>query len=157
APARWEGRRRRGVQGDQFLIGAVGRLDPVKDLPALVSAFAAFAADQPKARLVLVGDGPERTAIARAIAAERLQGRVMLTGYRSDVRELLPALDVYVNTSIFEGISLTILEAMAAGLPVVATRVGGTPEVVVDGGTGWMVPARQPHAVASAFRRCAGD
>jgi L-malate glycosyltransferase len=154
---RWEARRRLRSPADQFLIGAVGRLDRVKDLHTLLRAFRDFAASEPRARLVLVGEGPERTAIERGILDAGLDGRVTVTGYRADVRELLPAFDVYVSTSIFEGISLTILEAMAAGLPVVATCVGGTPEVVIDGTTGWLVPPRQPQAVAGAFQRCAAD
>jgi glycosyltransferase involved in cell wall biosynthesis len=77
--------------------------------------------------------------------------RVQFLGYRPDVRELYPGVDVLVNTSISEGISLTLLEAMAACVPVVATAVGGTPEVVVDGVTGLLVPPRSPNAVAVAL------
>jgi L-malate glycosyltransferase len=140
-----------GLTPTDLVVGAVGRLDPVKDLPTLLAAFRQVATAVPNARLVLIGDGPERHAVAQLIADLELTDRVTVTGYRRDVRELLPALDVYVNTSVFEGVSLTILEAMAAGLPVVATRVGGTPEVVVHGRTGLLVPPRDPSGVAGAI------
>jgi glycosyltransferase involved in cell wall biosynthesis len=140
-----------GCAHSELLIGAVGRLDPVKDLPTLLEAFETVASAHGTARLVLIGEGPERARLERLIDERDLGERVTLAGYRRDVRALLPALDVYVNSSIFEGVSLTILEAMAAGLPVVATSVGGTPEVVSDGVTGRLVPARQPTALADAI------
>lgn len=155
--ARREGRRRLGARPDELLIGAVGRLDPVKDLRTLLLAFAELAVSLPHARLVLIGGGPERRTIEDAVARADFRDQVTMTGHRTDVRELLPGLDIYVNSSIFEGISLTILEAMAAGLPVVATRVGGTPEVVLDGSSGFLVPSREPRAIAAALRSCAAD
>jgi glycosyltransferase involved in cell wall biosynthesis len=82
---------------------------------------------------------------------------VILTGYRSDVVSLLPAFDIFANSSIFEGVSLTILEAMAVAVPVVATDVGGTPEVVVDGETGRLVPARNAPAMADALFHLAAE
>jgi glycosyltransferase involved in cell wall biosynthesis len=146
-----------GLAPTDLVVGAVGRLDPVKDVPTLLAAFREVAATLPNARLVLIGDGPERARVARLVADLELRDLVTLTGYRRDVRELLPALDMYVNTSVFEGVSLTILEAMAAGLPVVATHVGGTPEVVVHGSTGLLVPPRAPAAVAEAIREVLCD
>ncbi len=87
----------------------------------------------------------------RQCGSDRSRTAVQLLGYRSDVRRLLPALDLYANSSISEGISLTILEAMAAAVPVVATRVGGTPEVVIHGATGLLVEPRDPQAMADAM------
>jgi glycosyltransferase involved in cell wall biosynthesis len=82
---------------------------------------------------------------------------VQITGYRSDVRALLPAADVYASSSISEGVSLTILEAMATGIPVVATAVGGTPEILPDGSGGILVPSRDPLRLASAIVALAED
>ena len=99
----------------------------------LLDAFAAVRKRVPGARLVIVGDGPERQRLEARAAQDDLAGSVQITGYRSDVRALLPAADVYASSSISEGVSITILEAMAAGMPVVATAVGGTPEILSDG------------------------
>jgi glycosyltransferase involved in cell wall biosynthesis len=139
-----------GVPGDALVVGTVGRLDPVKNLGALLRAFAALVVEHPAARLVIVGDGPEREALLAAAHQFNVADRVVFAGYRADVRALMPAFDIYANTSSYEGVSLTILEAMAAGLPVVATRVGGNPEVVIDGETGRLVSGH-PHSMAGAL------
>jgi len=140
-----------GVPQDAFVVGAVGRLDPVKDLGTLMKAAELMAGSVSRLKVVVIGEGPERAAIEQQIDALGLRQVVILAGYRSDVRQLLPALDVYVNTSTHEGVSLTILEAMSASIPVVATRVGGTPEVVQDQKTGLLVAARSPIQVAAAI------
>ena len=139
------------------IVGAVGRLDPVKDLTTLVEAFAEVRRDDADALLAIIGDGPARTAILERARALGVDGDVRLPGYRADVRRLLPAFDVYANSSIHEGVSLTILEAMAAALPVVATAVGGTPEVVLDRRSGFLVPGRAPAALAAALRSVLND
>jgi L-malate glycosyltransferase len=128
-----------GVPADALVVGTVGRLDAVKNLGALLRAHAALLAAQPSAHLVVVGDGPERESLHSEANGLGIAGRVVFAGYRSDVRALMPAFDIYANSSSYEGVSLTILEAMATGLPVVATRVGGNPEVVIDGETGRLV------------------
>ncbi len=142
-----------GVREDEIVIGTAARLDPVKDLGTLLRAFAEAQFDRPS-RLVVIGDGELLGALQAQAAELGLGPRVVFTGYRPDVRALLPGLDVYVNCSISEGISLTILEAMAAGLPVVATRVGGTPEVVTPE-TGLLVPSLAPASLARAVERLA--
>jgi glycosyltransferase involved in cell wall biosynthesis len=106
---------------------------------------------------VVIGDGQERQRLEQLATALGVSADVRFTGYRGDVRLLLAAADVYANTSIHEGVSLTILEAMATALPVVATRVGGTPEVVVDQQTGVLVPARSPESLASALTALCGS
>lgn len=138
-----------GVPPDAFVVGTVGRLDPVKNLQTLVEAHALLLESLPAAHLVILGDGSERGALEAHAKALGIGESVSFAGHRADVRALLPAFDVYVNCSIYEGVSLTILEAMAATLPVVATRVGGTPEVVIDGETGCLTPSH-PRSLAAA-------
>ncbi|MDH4062796.1 MAG: glycosyltransferase [Acidobacteriota bacterium] len=146
-----------GLPDNAFIVGTVARLDPVKDLSMLIAAFARLRATHPHSTLLIVGDGPERSRLEGLSREHGVASDVRMTGQRDDARELLSAFDVYVNSSTSEGVSLSILEAMAARLPVVATRVGGTPEVVVHGRTGLLVPARDPHALAQALRMLADD
>lgn len=129
-----------GLPGTAFVAGTVGRLDPVKNLHLLLQTHAFLVSKHPQVRTVIVGDGDERAALEAHVQSLGIKESVVFAGYRADVRALMPAFDVYVNTSSYEGVSLTILEAMAAALPVVATRVGGNPEVVIDQETGLLVP-----------------
>lgn len=143
------------------LIGTVARLDAVKDHAGLIEAFALLCATDTEAasklRLALVGEGAERTHLEHRIVQHGLGERVRLFGNRADVPALLAEFDVFVLSSIAEGIPLTVLEAMAAGLPVVSTRVGGVGEVVDDGTTGTLVPPSDPAALAAALRRYVDD
>jgi glycosyltransferase involved in cell wall biosynthesis len=155
--ARQAARTRLDVGEDGFVIGAVARLDPVKDLGTLVEAVAVAARSQPRLQLAVVGDGPERERLEGVIRRTGAGAHVRLLGHRDDVRTLLPGFDAFANSSTSEGISLTLLEAMAAELPIVATRVGGTPEVVVDHETGRLVPARDAGALAAALLETSSD
>lgn len=139
---------------DATLIGSVGRLDAVKAFDTLIAAVAELNQIAPACNphLVIVGDGPERAALDARIDALGVADRVTLAGLRHDIDEILPNLDIYACSSIAEGISLTLLEAMASGLPIVATRVGGNPELVVDGQTGRLVPAGNSQTMAAALR-----
>jgi glycosyltransferase involved in cell wall biosynthesis len=154
---RADARARLGLSRDAFVVGSVGRLDPVKDFSALLRAFAALPPMTPPAVLAIVGDGPASAPLKEEAGRLGVGERTRFLGYRADVRAVLPACDVYVNSSVHEGVSLTILEAMAAGLPVVASRVGGTPEIVEHGRTGFLVPPRSPAALAQEIARLAGD
>lgn len=144
-----------------LVIGTVGRLDAVKDQAGLIEAFAQLCANAGDAardwRLVIVGEGAERARLEAQIAQVDMIDRIHLLGNRDDVPVLLGEFDVFVLSSIAEGIPLTVLEAMAAGLPVVATRVGGVGEVVVDGETGVLVPPSTPEALAHALGALARD
>lgn len=150
-------RRRLGILDTTLVVGTIARLDAVKDLGTLIEAIALLRQSLPDVVLVVVGDGDERRRLKEIARRCGVQMAVNFFGQRNDARRLLPAFDAYVNSSTSEGVSLTILEAMAAGLPVVATRVGGTPEILTDGLTGLLVPARSPATVARALRRLAGD
>ncbi len=152
--ARARARHALGIGDNVMLVGTAGRLDPVKDLSTLIAATTRLRQSVPAAKLAVIGDGPERGAL-EALASRVAPGAVLFTGYRSDVRLLLPAFDIFVNSSTHEGVSLTVLEAMAAALPVVATRVGGTPEVVADNETGVLVPSGNPERLAAAMKTLA--
>lgn len=138
-----------------LLIGTIGRLDPVKDFETLIRAMAELPSSM-RTALIIVGDGAERERLQQAAKSLPDQSRVRLLGHRDDARQWLAGCDVYVNSSISEGVSLTILEAMAASLPIIATRVGGTPEVV-DESSARLVPSRNPSAIAAALFALAED
>ncbi len=144
-----------GVTDDVLVMATIARLDPVKDLAVLLKAVHEASADVPLLLLV-IGDGPERAGLEAEASALGLGGCVRFLGHRNDARRWLAGCDVYVNTSVSEGVSLTILEGMAAALPVVATAVGGTPEVVNDD-CGMLIPARHPSGCAAALRRLGAD
>jgi sugar transferase (PEP-CTERM/EpsH1 system associated) len=140
---------------DDIVFGTVGRMDQVKDPLNAARAFIHLCERHPSLRprlkLVMVGNGSERPAVEAALRTAGLDRQVWLPGSRDDVPQLLAGLDVFVLPSLFEGISNTILEAMACGLPVVATRTGGNPELVVDGETGQLVPPAAPDVLADAM------
>jgi sugar transferase (PEP-CTERM/EpsH1 system associated) len=138
-----------------FVIGTVGRLQDVKHHAGLIDAFALLRQmlpeQQARLRLVLVGDGPLRARLEQQIASAGLQDCVFLAGARSDVAPAMRALSLFALSSIAEGTPVTMLEAMASGLPVVSTAVGGIPDLVVNGATGSLVPARDAQAMAEAL------
>jgi glycosyltransferase involved in cell wall biosynthesis len=139
------------------VIGCTARLHRKNDHASLLRAFARIAPARADARLLLVGRGPEEGRLR--VLAERLglSARIRFAGEHADVAPFLGEMDLYVQPSVAEGMPNSILEAMAAGLPVVATAVGGTPEVVVDGETGLLVPPADPEALAAAMERCLED
>ncbi len=137
------------------VIGTVGRVQDVKDHAALVDAFALLRAllpDMPL-RLAIVGDGPLLAPLRDKVRALGLAGLVWMPGARADIPDVMRGLDVYAISSIAEGTPGSVLEAMASGLPVVGTRVGGVPDVIDDGATGQLVPPRDPQAMAEALAR----
>ncbi len=152
---------RAAVPGSPFadsklcVVGSVGRMQAVKAPVLLAQAFVEALALRPalrdRLRLAMVGDGPLRDEAMRTLEAAGMRDLAWLPGERSDVPALLQSLDVFVLPSLAEGISNTILEAMASGLPVVATRVGGNAELVRDGVTGMLVPPANPRALAEAL------
>ena len=145
---------------DLFVVGTVGRLSPVKHQRLLVDAFARARTmletlaptTAGRLRLVVAGDGPDRAALEAQVRAAGLADCTWMPGARDDVPELLADFDLFVLPSLAEGISNTILEAMACGLPVVATRVGGNADLVDDGVTGTLVASDDALAMATALR-----
>lgn len=144
-----------GVAPDEFLIGAVGRLEPVKGFSYFVRAARIVLDSMPSARFILAGDGAERDSL-KALA-ETLGERFQFLGMREDVPALMAAMDICVVPSINEGMGRVILEAGAAGTPVVATNVGGIPEVVNETVTGLLVRPRDETGIASAVLSLAAD
>jgi glycosyltransferase involved in cell wall biosynthesis len=136
------------------LVGFVGRLVAIKDVPTLLAALPLVQRRVPSARLVLVGDGPERESLQRFVHEQGIEAWVRFLGFRTDLEHVYPALDVVVNSSLNEGTPVALIEAMAAGIPVVATEVGGTPDVLEYGALGEMVPPRNPGKLAEAIERC---
>lgn len=149
APAATEVARERN--GHDPVIGCVGCLAPRKDHRTLLEALSALDRRGRRFHAVLVGDGPERAALETRVRELGLGDRVRFAGERDDVPALLATFDVFVLSSREEGIPNALLEAMAAARPVVATAVGGTPEVIAGGETGWLVPAGAPEALAAAL------
>lgn len=144
-------RRMLGFSQDNFIIGTVGRLDPIKDQSLLLQAFAYLNHDKKNLRLVLVGDGPEKRNLESMRKRLPCGDRVVFLGERDDVDKILFAFDLFVLPSRNEGISNTILEAMATGLPVIATNVGGNPELIQHRHTGLLFPLSDCHALVDAL------
>ncbi len=155
--AREESRARLGLPRDSFILGTVGRLVPVKAYPVLLEAARQVFDRVPEAALAIGGGGPLENELRAWVSAKNLDRRVHFLGFRHDAPELYNALDVFVLASDSEGMSNTILEAMASRLPVVATAVGGNPELVAEGITGHLVPPRNSERLAEAIVRLHAD
>ena len=146
-----------GLPCGTALIGTVGRLNPVKDQASLIRAFRRVHDAMPATALLLIGDGSERAGLAAVAHAEGIYGSVHFLGDRADVDVLLQGLDLFVMSSVSEGYSIALLEASAAGLPIVATDVGGNAEIVRNAISGRLVPASDPAALADAMLAILGD
>lgn len=134
------------------VIGTAGRLVPIKGLTYLVRALASLRDEVPDIRLEIAGSGPEREPLEKEVHSLRLTDHVTFLGWQRDLEAVMPRWDVFVLPSLEEGFGMAALEAMAAGLPVVATAVGGVPELVEDGRTGWLVPPADSDALAGRLR-----
>ena len=151
APLRAAARAALGVPADAFVVIGLGRLVPVKGFDVLVRALPALVAAVPTARVLLVGDGPERPALEAQAAALQVGDHLRITGAAADVVPWLAASDVLAAPSRNEGMGRALVEAMALGVPVVAAAVGGIPTVVSDGECGRLVPAEDAPALAAAL------
>ena len=142
-------RARLGLEAETKLVGCVGRLAPIKDIPTLVAAFGHLE----NAHLVLVGDGPERPRLEALARESALASRVHFAGFLAGLENVYPDLDLVVNCSRNEGTPVALIEAMAARVPVVATAVGGTPDLLRGGDLGTLVPPKDPGALAHAISK----
>jgi glycosyltransferase involved in cell wall biosynthesis len=150
---RWRNKER--FDQDDVLFTCVGRLEPQKNPFLLVRAFAAL--NDPRAHLVLLGDGTLQGGLIEYVRNQRLEDKIHLLGKRNDVAECLAASDVFILASNWEGNPLAVMEAMAAGLPVISTAVGGVPELVPSGRCGTHVPPEDCQALTAAMRRLLED
>lgn len=132
------------------LIGAVGRLTPAKGFDILLQSFVKIHHQIPDARLLLVGDGALRQLLETLTRQVNLTDSVIFTGTRNDIPHILKALDIFILSSLWEGLPNTILEAMAASVPVIATTVGGVPEVITHQENGWLIPPNNVTALTDA-------
>lgn len=139
------------------LIGTVARLHRQKGVTFLLRAAAAILAGRPEGRVIVAGGGELEDDLLREIRTLGLEQRVLLLGERTDAREILSLLDVFVLPSLWEGLPLVLIEAAALGKPIVATSVDGSREIITDGQTGLLVPAGDPAALAAAVRRLLDD
>jgi glycosyltransferase involved in cell wall biosynthesis len=129
-------------------IGIIGRLAAVKDHKNLINAFKLAREKLKNIELMIVGDGPLKQELESYVQEMGLAESVVFTGARRDIAQLLSGFDIFILSSLDEGMPITLLEAMAAGVPVIATKVGGIPEIVVDGKTGFLVPPQAPDKLA---------
>lgn len=130
---------------------SVARLSPEKDFPTLLQATRLVVDLYPEFKLTMVGDGLERSSLEKLCSELNLDSHVTFLGERSDVPDLLKQAGMFVSSSSTEGISLTLLEALAVGLPIITTDVGGNPEIIEEGTTGYLVPSRNPQRLAEAI------
>ena len=152
-----DARTRLGVSASGVVLGAAGRLVDVKDHATLIDAVHLLRQRGRDVGAVIAGEGPLRPDLQGRISQLGLERNVRLLGHRGDVENVFSGIDVFVQPSKSEGMSNTILEAMASGLPVIATHVGGADELVIDGETGTLVPPSDPLPLANAIDRLVAD
>ena len=144
-------------KNQRIIIGSAGRLFPVKGYELLVEIAARVVQELNEADFVLAGDGPQRADLEKAIARRGLQQRFKLLGHVDDIASFYRGLDVYINTSVHEGMPMSILEAMGHGLPVIVPKVGGFPEIVENDRQGYLIAERSPQAFADCCLRLCRD
>ena len=140
-----------------YTIGAIGRLSPEKGFDILLDALHEVTKTNPEVRLAILGEGGERDALEAIVRTLELEDRVMIPGYVGDARRYLSLFRVFVLSSLTEGLPMVILEAMQAGVPIVATRVGGVPRVLEDGKAGKLVPSRDASGLAAGIIEIIND
>ena len=157
AMSREEARENLGLPGDRFLVGTVGRLEEQKGQKYLIDAAGRLRREGREMTLLIVGSGREEDRLRKQAMREGIGDAVLFLGTRRDLPELFRAMDVFAFPSLWEGFPIALLSAMAAGLPVIVTPVGGVPEVVKDGINGLIVPAGDSSALAAAIWRVHED
>jgi len=146
-----------GLPPESFVVGTVGRFDQIKNLPMLVNSLAQARARIANLSGLLIGDGPTRAEVSALIGSAGLQQSIRMPGFREDARRVIQCMDLFVLASFSEGPSMALLEAMSAGVPVAVTGVGGNPEIVSDGETGWVVPSGSVDALTEAIVESAAN
>jgi glycosyltransferase involved in cell wall biosynthesis len=141
-----------GLEENESVVGVVGSLYPVKGHEYLLAAVPQVLKTHPRTKFVIVGRGDLDASLKDTVKRGGLEKRVRFLGFREDVAALLSLMDIFVLPSLSEGLSIALLEAMAAGKPVIATNVGGNPELVVDGETGYSIPPRDADTLAAKIR-----
>jgi len=144
-----------GLADDEVALIQVARLDHLKDHNTAIAAVEQITHD--RVRLLIVGDGPEESQIRQRVSQSPVRERFRLLGYRRDIPNLLAAADIFLLSSVSEGLPVTVLEAMAAALPIVTTDVGDLGKTVIDGRTGFLVPPRQPETMARVLEKLCGS
>lgn len=145
------------VPGQDLILGTACRLEPVKGIATLIEAIAILAVDIPSIRLEIAGEGSLRNALEERVARQRVSANITFLGWCRNMIPVLQSWGLFVQPSLDEGFGVAVLEAMASGLPVVASDVGGLREIVEDGKTGFLVPPRDPAAFAEKIRLLLGD
>ena len=140
-----------GLASDAFVFGTVGRLAPTKGLSYLIEAFPKVKEQKPSAQLVLFGDGPCRAELEQQASNMSCRDSIHFLGHRDNIEQLLRGMDVFVLSSVAEGMPRAILEVMAAGIPCIATEVGGIPEIISGNNVGILVPPKDSEALAEAM------
>ncbi len=146
-----------GIKAGSKLVISLGRFTSLKGFDVLIEAFRRVVSEVPDAVLLIGGDGEEKGRLTKLVESYRLGGNIILPGMVIEVHELLAACDLYVNSSKWEGLPMTLLEAMAHGKPMVATNVGGNSEVVHEGSTGILVPPEDHERLSNAIIRMLKD
>ena len=150
-------RQQHGISPEEFVFVYVGRLSEEKGLHYLLEAFSGLIRSAISARLVLIGDGPQHKVLKQRIAELDLEQRISLTGFQKQISPWLAIADCFVLPSLTEGTPMALLEAMAAGVPIVATGVGGVPDVITNGVNGLLVPCANAEALRHGMSRIIAD
>ncbi len=145
-------RRELGLKSDVPLIGAIGRLVWQKGFEYLLHAIPQVIQDIPEAKFLIVGEGPLRSRLEELSERLRIEDNIIFTGFRSDIKDILATIELLAMPSLLEGLPLVLLEGMAMAKPIVATRIDGITEVMENGETGLLVPAKNPHELAEAMK-----
>ncbi len=146
-----------GLSPDTLVFGTISRLDPIKNQSMMIRAFADTLKRQPKCHLLIVGDGPERQQLEQLTDTLKLRNHLSFTGFKVDPKPWFAVIDVFLLSSLSEGTSMTLLEAMAFAKPAIVTGVGGNPEIVLDQQTGLVTPNEDTAAFSEAMQKLAAD
>lgn len=141
------------IPEDAKVLGTISRLDPIKNQPMMIEAFAEVLKSHPNTYLLIVGDGPERQKLETLSETLKVEDKVIFTGFKVNPQRYFNIIDIFLLSSLSEGTSMTLLEAMAFKKPAVVTDVGGNPEIVVDGETGLVTPTKNPDLFSISIKR----